>query len=271
MQKNPPYEKWKAGTQGKEDIARKTLGALSASLQGKLCAGLCAEDKSWFDATLNSLEMDEATRAVILKEVLRDAPALRPPESDRVVARCFRRKVNALRCIGRGVLLSVMHNLRPGVVAGEAEGKDGERGPVPGLSASEVIARARAAKLQRRAARRKAAGGGQAATATTDPSTALTSADAAASCGAPAVATALGVGPLPPSADVLEAEVGVGVLGRSDSAPDGASCSSGAAVREGIAIGGAVAPGSDEHVQRDATDPPPSCDPPAAKRPKRDG
>eukprot|EP00429_Kryptoperidinium_foliaceum_P059667 CAMPEP_0176095650 /NCGR_PEP_ID=MMETSP0120_2-20121206/47945_1 /TAXON_ID=160619 /ORGANISM="Kryptoperidinium foliaceum, Strain CCMP 1326" /LENGTH=234 /DNA_ID=CAMNT_0017429623 /DNA_START=95 /DNA_END=796 /DNA_ORIENTATION=- len=156
MQKNPPFEKWKT-SEDKTRLARKALLTLSPPLQARLCEGLAAQDKAWFDARLNTLEMDGATRAAILKEVLQDAPALRPPQSERVVARCFRRKVNTLRCIGRGAVRSAFDELVPGALAAASEASGGgglAAGGAGELTPAAIIAQTRAAKLQRRAARR---------------------------------------------------------------------------------------------------------------------
>jgi len=147
MQKNPPYQQWKDKKEVKRrDIGRKALQTLSPALQDLLLQGLVAADKSRFDGALNSLAVDEPTRGVLLAEIKKEAPTLTAPQAETLVKRCFRRKVNTLRCLGQTVLLEVLDEVRPG-----ASKAAGEALPLSARPSKEQTA---ADKVARRAARR---------------------------------------------------------------------------------------------------------------------
>lgn len=113
MLKNPSYEKWKPPG-AKIAIARKALSTLSKNLQEQLCCGLRVKDKTCFDVALNRLSMDDRTRDDLVQEVKRDAPLIKAVDATHLATRCFRRKVNTLRSIGKKVLVSLLDELCPG-------------------------------------------------------------------------------------------------------------------------------------------------------------
>lgn len=119
MLKNPRYENLKA--ENKKEIGRKAIRTLSRELQESLCRDLSVDDKSRFDKALNALKLDDKTRASLLAEVRDESPGLRPAQAEKLVARCFRRKVNTLRCLGQRVLLTVLDEVLPGAAKAALE------------------------------------------------------------------------------------------------------------------------------------------------------
>ncbi|CAJ1406486.1 unnamed protein product [Effrenium voratum] len=125
MQKNPPYEKWKA-SELRLPVAQQALGFLSAELKEALARGLSCEPpkpepgepgeppgeppaaaRHRFDVALNTLlksGADEPTAQALLGAIRRQLPALKAPQAATLLRRSFRHKVNSLRCLGRRVL-----------------------------------------------------------------------------------------------------------------------------------------------------------------------
>merc|ERR1711924_225444 len=73
---------------------------------------------------LNALSLDDGTRKNLLADVLKEAPALTPSQADKLMTRCFRRKVNTLRCLGQAVLLKILDEVVPGAARAAADAID---------------------------------------------------------------------------------------------------------------------------------------------------
>merc|ERR1712023_265018 len=110
--------KWK---EDKQEIGRKTIKALSRPLQELLSKGLSEGDKTRFDKALNALELDEATKTTLLAEVRKEAPGLAASQAEKLMKRCFRRKVNTLRCLGQATLIKIVEEVVPGTAKAAEE------------------------------------------------------------------------------------------------------------------------------------------------------
>mmetsp|Transcript_29522 Transcript_29522/g.68726 ORF Transcript_29522/g.68726 Transcript_29522/m.68726 type:complete len:160 (-) Transcript_29522:153-632(-) len=120
MHKNPPYQQWK-DRQDKSDIGRKAFQTLSPALQATLQAGLLdgpEKSQTRFDDALNALKLDIPTRDALLRDLKKESPALAPAQAEQLIVRCFRRKVNTLRCLGQKVLRSLLSEAFPSAAEG---------------------------------------------------------------------------------------------------------------------------------------------------------
>mmetsp|Transcript_114901 Transcript_114901/g.245311 ORF Transcript_114901/g.245311 Transcript_114901/m.245311 type:complete len:220 (+) Transcript_114901:133-792(+) len=182
MHKNPPYEKWKdkAGVE-KAKIGREAIQSLSRELQETLSQGLSVANKSRFDSALNALKLDDATKSNLLKDLSKDAPALPAPQAEKLVKRCFRRKVNTLRCLGQQVLLTVLDEVLPGVALAAAEAA-GAAAAAAGaqVEAAATGKRRREEKRWRKRQEAAASGGGLTSVASAASAASATLADAGA-------------------------------------------------------------------------------------------
>eukprot|EP00747_Dinoflagellata_sp_TGD_P190452 gnl/TRDRNA2_/TRDRNA2_52257_c0_seq2.p2 gnl/TRDRNA2_/TRDRNA2_52257_c0~~gnl/TRDRNA2_/TRDRNA2_52257_c0_seq2.p2 ORF type:complete len:196 (-),score=40.84 gnl/TRDRNA2_/TRDRNA2_52257_c0_seq2:132-719(-) len=131
MLKNPPYQQWK----DKMGIGRKSLKTLSPAVQAKLASGLAVPAKSRFDDALNALRLDEATREAVVSELRREVPALSTDKAAELVSRCFRRKVNTLRCLGQQILLGILDEVLPGAAKAAVEAAGGSAAAAPAARA----------------------------------------------------------------------------------------------------------------------------------------
>mmetsp|Transcript_35342 Transcript_35342/g.53128 ORF Transcript_35342/g.53128 Transcript_35342/m.53128 type:complete len:215 (+) Transcript_35342:6-650(+) len=111
MQKHPPYQDWKPAAE-RLKIARKVLAFFSDVALDQLCADAGIVGGKCIDGALNSLWLDAETSAKLLKEVRKESPCLKVAQGQCLLMRCFRRKVNALRCIGHRTLRPLLEEIR---------------------------------------------------------------------------------------------------------------------------------------------------------------
>jgi len=122
---------------------RKVVQCFSPELQTALACGVSASSKGSFDGTLNNLKIDSATSKRITKELL-IRPGIDAAQQEKMIAKCFKGKVNSLRSIGVQTLRAVLQESGAIQTSAAPPGAENDKESNPKVEADELSAKAQA-------------------------------------------------------------------------------------------------------------------------------